>query len=126
MKSNIDRVFYVTFGQRYQHEPHPFLGHPDGWFEIIAPDEEAARLLITSACGERWSFMYDSAFNRSHYPLGCLCTLIGGYFIMRGAGGMFFVADLGTELAPVRASFLHVEDCIEWAKANPRQSAPQP
>ena len=38
-------TFYVTFGQQYPREPHPTFGkaHRDGWVEIEADDEMAAR-----------------------------------------------------------------------------------
>jgi hypothetical protein len=56
------KSFYVTFGVRYAHEPHPYWkgAHPDGWLTVQAPDEEAARLLVRTFIGLKWSMMYDS------------------------------------------------------------------
>lgn len=55
------RTFYVTFGVQYFHEPHPHWkgAHPDGYLEVLAPDEEAARALVRSFIGTHWSMMYD-------------------------------------------------------------------
>ena len=66
--------FYLTFGQKYRHEPHPLGGHPDGWFTITAPDKSHARELIFQLCGPQWAFLYSErefdATHRACYPLG--------------------------------------------------------
>lgn len=53
--------FYVTFGVMYSHTPHPYWkgAHPDGYLEVQAPDEDAARLLVRSFIGLKYAFMYD-------------------------------------------------------------------
>jgi hypothetical protein len=52
--------FYVTFGQRYAREEHPSFpeAHPDGWVEVIADTEYAARVLTKKRLGTAWSHMY--------------------------------------------------------------------
>jgi hypothetical protein len=70
--------FYVTFGQKYLHEPHPHWpeAHPDGWVLIEASDGEAARTLAMSAFGPYWAFMYDAqrfdeeSMKMRYYPKG--------------------------------------------------------
>lgn len=55
------KTFYVTFGVNYAHEPHPYWpgAHPDGYLEVLAPDEEQARALVRTFIGLKWSHMYD-------------------------------------------------------------------
>ena len=65
-------AFFVTFGQRYRMEPHPVAGHPDGWFQINAPDEETARLAMHKLAGPKWALCYDEEPDIGMFPLGCL------------------------------------------------------
>ncbi|UOK18418.1 hypothetical protein SEA_BRUHMOMENT_102 [Arthrobacter phage BruhMoment] len=70
--------YYVTFGVKYRHETHPYWAgaHPDGWLEVVAPDEEQARALVRSYIGNVYAFMYPAdRFKRGWHPLGRLATL---------------------------------------------------
>lgn len=85
------QTFYLTFGVRYRHEKHPAWdgAHPDGWLEIQAPDEEAARLLVRSFIGNKYAFIYDEhRFERKWHPRGRLATITtdGGIFPAEGVG----------------------------------------
>lgn len=55
------RNFYVSFGIGYATTEHPYWpgAHPDGYLEVIAPDEDAARALVRSYIGLKWGHMYD-------------------------------------------------------------------
>lgn len=67
--------FFVTFGQRYAREQHPTFGaaHPDGWFEIEAPDYGEARRLAIGWLGTAWSQMYGGDnWDWTYYPRGQL------------------------------------------------------
>jgi hypothetical protein len=82
-------TYYVTFGMVYRHEAHPYWkgAHPDGWLEVMAPDEEAARLLLRSFIGNRYAFMYEKGrFETKWHPLGRLATITtnGGIFTAKG------------------------------------------
>lgn len=68
--------FYVTFGQKYRHEPHPQGGHPDGWFVVEADDKATAHDLAFQFLNEKWSFLYSKAeFDPTYYPLGELARI---------------------------------------------------
>lgn len=78
------QTFYVTFGVMYRHTPHPYWehAHPDGWLEVEAPDETAARELVQAHIGTQYAFMYsEQEFNRPHpqrpnrFPLGMLARI---------------------------------------------------
>ena len=63
--------FFLTFGQQYRQERHPFGGHPDGWFEVEAESEDQAREKIFEAMGPRWSFLYnEDDFTADYFPRG--------------------------------------------------------
>jgi hypothetical protein len=69
-------TYFVTFGQRYRHEPHPTFpaAHPDGWVEV-SPDYAlgvTAYELVNAVLGTAWASMYGAEFDRSLYSLGCL------------------------------------------------------
>ena len=71
-------TFYVTFGQRYRSEAHPYLptATPDGWVRIIAETEADARRIACEFLGERWSFLYKAAdFDDHLYPDGELAVI---------------------------------------------------
>ena len=60
--------YRVTFGsqyggQDYGADPHPVGGydhvHRDGYWTIVAPDDETARALTTAILGTGWSNIYD-------------------------------------------------------------------
>lgn len=52
--------FAVTFGSRYNHEPHPVDPRITGKSFIVveAYDETHARERIYALLGERWAFLY--------------------------------------------------------------------
>lgn len=66
------KTFYVTFGQKYRHEPHPVLpeAHPDGYLAIEADTEEQARAKAFELTGGKFAFMYQTEPERAFYPLG--------------------------------------------------------
>jgi hypothetical protein len=60
--------YRVTFGsqwgaEEYGADPHPVGGydyvHRDGWWAIVAPDEDTARDLALTLLGTTWSHIYD-------------------------------------------------------------------
>jgi hypothetical protein len=53
--------FFFTFGVGYAHEPHPYWSgaHPDGYLEVIAETEDAARLMVRALIGLKWGAVYD-------------------------------------------------------------------
>ena len=66
-------TFYVTFGQRYRHEPHQYGGHPDGWTEVQADSKDSAVSKIQRRYGNAWSNIYDAdRFDPSLYPRGVI------------------------------------------------------
>ncbi len=70
--------FYVTFGQRYRHEPHPsgYPIHPDGVVRVRAESEEEARGKTFEAFGGKWSFVYvEEEFEPEWYPRGELFSI---------------------------------------------------
>jgi hypothetical protein len=72
--------FFLTFGQKYRCDPHPADDriHPDGWFKIVAPDYEAARLIVTTVYGLQWSNLYTEAEfedDRHYYSRGELAVI---------------------------------------------------
>jgi hypothetical protein len=84
-----DQSFYVTFGVQYRHEAHPFWpgAHPDGWLEVLAPNEEAARLTLRPLIGNRYAFMYEEArFDRKWHPLGRLALVTSDGRIFQSEG----------------------------------------
>lgn len=67
------RNYYVTFGQRYHREEHPFLGFmpllPDGWVRVEAESEVEARNLISNTLGVRYSSLYsEEEWTRDDHP----------------------------------------------------------
>lgn len=76
--AHILQTFYVTFGQRYRTEAHPYLptATPDGWVRIIAETEADARRIACEFLGERWSFLYKATHFDDHlYPDGELAVI---------------------------------------------------
>lgn len=74
--------FYITFGGRYRYERHPYWGgaDPNGWLEVIAPDEDAAVELVWAHIGRAWAFIYpaerfDTTENRKYYKKGRLAII---------------------------------------------------
>lgn len=65
------KKWFVTFGQRYRIEEHPFLpgAHPDGWVTIIADTMDEARQKAFEALGQHWSMIYDN-IDPEWYPMG--------------------------------------------------------
>lgn len=75
--------FFITFGLKYADTPHPSGRHanPQGYVEVIAPDEDAARRMADYLFGAGlWANIYtDSTFRFELYPLGALsATCIAG------------------------------------------------
>lgn len=76
--------FYVTFGQKYARETHPMFpdAHPDGWIEVEADTEYAARCVVVQKIGTGWSSIYSEESwlawedtgrtNDELYPRGCI------------------------------------------------------
>lgn len=71
-------LHFVTFGQRYPREPHPFKDYADhnGWLTIDAPNERLARKAAFEELGQYWSMLYsEDEFDKSLYPKGELMRL---------------------------------------------------
>lgn len=76
--AHVLETFYVTFGQRYRTEAHPYLptATPDGWVRIVAETEADARRIACEFLGEHWAFLYKAAdFNDHLYPDGELAVI---------------------------------------------------
>lgn len=74
--------YYITFGQRYRHEPHPcgVRFHPDGYMKIVAKSLGVAREAAFNRLGTAWAFFYteDEFIVKDLlrlYPRGCIETL---------------------------------------------------
>lgn len=68
--------FYVTFGQKYRHEPHPQGYHPHGWLRIEAPNADYARAMAFDYMGPHWAMIYtEDEFSREYYPTGEFAVL---------------------------------------------------
>lgn len=69
-------TFRITFGQRYRHEPHPYLGHPDGWSEVQAENIMAAMDKARQRYGKAFACIYspDSEMypDKEFYPRGLI------------------------------------------------------
>ena len=69
---------YVTFGQRYRHQPHPLFtkAHPDGWLELRGfPTRDMARTVAFAITGGYHAFDYTEPPALSTYPAGPLATV---------------------------------------------------
>jgi hypothetical protein len=77
--------FLLTVGLRYAQEPHvPSWGmlHPDGWCEVQASDEGAAREEVVARFGTQWAFMYPARKEpelSKHNPSGCTAVIRHGW-----------------------------------------------
>ena len=71
------RSFYLTFGQQYRREEHPsgHSVHPDGYVEILAHTEGAAREKAFATFGPHWFTVYSIVPGLDYFPRGCLFTL---------------------------------------------------
>jgi len=70
--------YYITFGQKYRHEPHPtgLPIHPDACTKVIASDITAARNIAFDCYGPYWGFIYEeSEFDAKDFPRGCTETI---------------------------------------------------
>ena len=70
--------YYLTFGQEYRHEEHPFSPnvHPDLYIRIIARDWVSAHCYVRHLFGVKYSELYsESEFDPSYYPGGELICL---------------------------------------------------
>lgn len=71
------KEFFFTFGQKYrQEEKHPQGGHPDGYFTIVAVDQDQAREEMFRVCGPAWSHQYNHRPRNDRYPFGELRRII--------------------------------------------------
>jgi hypothetical protein len=73
--------FYVTFMFKQADNPPPQFpqAHPDGWLEVEAADELAARVLVTKTIGRQWAFIYDQRPDgMAEFPRGCIARLSAG------------------------------------------------
>ena len=67
--------FIVTVGVQYRpsgthHLAGPYV-HPDGWLEVEADSESAAREMVVGALGRQWAFIYPREdHDPAPYPLG--------------------------------------------------------
>lgn len=71
MHSKPLKEFFVTFGQKYRHEPHPTSPkiNPDTVVIVKAQNYEEAREITFRVFGSYWSFIYSSeTFDPSFYP----------------------------------------------------------
>ena len=71
----------ITFGQRYDREPHPVdsRAHPDGWFEYTGPTYYDAVMGAQKHLKHNGALLYsfdyaphEIAVAASFYPRGCL------------------------------------------------------
>ncbi len=70
--------YYVTFGEKYANEPHPIWpgAHPEGYIEIDAEYEAAARLDVCSVLKTKWELIFhEKDFIPANYSKGRLATL---------------------------------------------------
>ena len=61
-RRSVEKEFRVTFGRRYLTEEHPTFpeAHPDGWFSILAANEDQARQRAFGWFGQAWAFIYPA------------------------------------------------------------------
>lgn len=80
------RSWYVTFGVMYSHTPHPYWkgADPEGYLEVQAPDEDAARLLIRSFIGTKYAFLYHRKPEWAEHGRLATVTTNGGIFPEEG------------------------------------------
>ncbi len=74
------RRYHVTFGSRFRTEPHPTYARatPEGWVDVVAPNEAAARAVAVGHLGSAWSMIYaedDPSWDPVFFPAGCVGTL---------------------------------------------------
>lgn len=84
--------FFVTFGQKYFHDPHPLgdVANPNGWVEVEAQNELDARKQVIGLIEDKWSMLYTEeeftsekyAFEEmrtmDYFPRGCTGTIRDG------------------------------------------------
>lgn len=73
------KEYRVTFGTKYEHEPHPYFedAHPDGWVSIWAETEEAAYEAAFRCLGQNWAFLYPAEeVTLRTYPRGELAAVV--------------------------------------------------
>lgn len=69
-------TFYITFGQKYRHEPHALGGHPDGYFSVMAEDVMNALEIVYAQLGHNWANLYaEDTLERPLFPLGELACV---------------------------------------------------
>lgn len=76
------KTFYLTFGDTYSKEPHPYWSGATsaGWVRIVADSENTARLIAQQFFGKVWAFLYSENFfypdeSRKAYALGEILVL---------------------------------------------------
>lgn len=118
------QTFFITFGVQYPREPHPraVWAHKDGWLEVLAPNENEARLMAYEVLGNAWSFIYDQFTFRSHlHQLGPLARLYPSRDPMEAVAAQEAHED-GTAAAiitPERSMVLHVLTKCPWMEPVP-------
>ena len=124
-------AFFLTFGVMYRHETHPFWeqAHPDGWLLVLAPDEDAARLVVRRYIGNKYAFIYpEDRFQRKWHPMGELGRVVtdGKQMVLDSGGSLvaqftesdpqFYGRDENEHIAHRIEGILAVgsdEDCIK-------------
>lgn len=67
--------FYLTFGNKYKHQPHPSgtVINPDGYVLIQAYTYDEARAKAFEVFGPEWAFLYtEDNFEAKFFPAGVL------------------------------------------------------
>lgn len=65
--------FFLAFGNKYKHEPHPsgYDVNPDGWIEVFADTYDLARQKTMDIFGKEWCWLYtEDEFEQNHFPAG--------------------------------------------------------
>ncbi len=71
--------FRLTFGVKYQHDPHPRGAWitAEGWITIVAPSYEEARRVAVDLFGRWWSDLYGpETFDPIWFPAGELLRIV--------------------------------------------------
>lgn len=71
-------TFYVTFGQKYLREEHPYFSaaHPDGWLEVEAEGYIEAVTMVQENLQQKYSSIYsEESWDPSFFPGGKIGTI---------------------------------------------------
>lgn len=73
--SNLQKFFF-TCGQAHSHDVDGSTWNKDSVLQVMAVDENAARELVFSRFGQKWSHQYDEAtMNFEYFPNGICATI---------------------------------------------------